>query len=265
MHLNKYCYYEKHAKMQLKHSYYHFQHAISPEDCQRIIDLGTGQLERERREGINVEAYTFGDSQKGAMPGASPQGDATKQELKNNGINNAYVRDSEVTWLRESWLYDLFHPLINRANQEAGWNWQWDSSENFQFTVYKPGGFYSWHKDGMSDHFGAYKRYIYGVTPEPLKANGNLPFGYTSDDGLVGKVRKISMTCNLNVPGEYDGGNLMFDFGHHHDGDQFHECIEIRPQGSVIVFPSFIDHCVSPLTKGTRYSLVLWNLGDPFR
>jgi PKHD-type hydroxylase len=82
---------------------------------------------------------------------------------------------------------------------------------------------------------------------------------------MVGKVRKISMTCNLNVPGDYDGGNLKFDFGHHTDGSQYHECEEIRPQGSIVVFPSFVDHTVTPITRGTRYSMVLWCLGKPFR
>ena len=42
-------------------------------------------------------------------------------------------------------------------------------------------------------------------------------------------------------------------------------CTEIRPQGSVIVFPSFVWHRVTPVTKGTRYSLVLWTCGQPFR
>ena len=34
---------------------------------------------------------------------------------------------------------------------------------------------------------------------------------------------------------------------------------------SVIVFPSHVYHQVTPVTKGTRYSLVGWNLGYPFR
>ena len=30
---------------------------------------------------------------------------------------------------------------------------------------------------------------------------------------MVNKVRKLSITINLNESGEYDGGNLKFDFG----------------------------------------------------
>ena len=37
------------------------------------------------------------------------------------------------------------------------------------------------------------------------------------------------------------------------------------PKGSIVVFPSFIWHRVKPITKGTRYSLVMWNCGYPFK
>ena len=60
-------------------------------------------------------------------------------------------------------------------------------------------------------------------------------------------------------------GNLKFDFGPHASGQRFHECVEIRPQGSIIVFPSYVYHQVTPVTSGTRYSLVLWSLGQPFK
>ena len=42
-------------------------------------------------------------------------------------------------------------------------------------------------------------------------------------------------------------------------------CEEIRPKGSIIVFPSFLYHQVTPITKGTRYSLVMWVLGRPWQ
>jgi PKHD-type hydroxylase len=254
--------------MQLKNSYYYFISAIPPETCKRIIELGTEKIAAEKAAGHSVEAYTYGEMQKGARgDDAAPQGDQSRQTMiKEQGSEKQfYVRDSEVTWLNDQWIYDLLHPYIREANAQAGWNWDWDYSESFQFTVYNPGGFYSWHKDGASDHIGAYKRYIHGVTPVPLKPDGKLPEGYVTDPAMVGKIRKISLTLNLNEPGAYEGGNLKFDFGFHTDGEQFHECEEIRPQGSVIIFPSFVDHNVTPITKGTRYSLVLWTLGKPFR
>ena len=42
-------------------------------------------------------------------------------------------------------------------------------------------------------------------------------------------------------------------------------CTEIKSQGSLVVFPSFVKHRVKPVTKGTRYSLVIWNLGQPYK
>ena len=40
---------------------------------------------------------------------------------------------------------------------------------------------------------------------------------------------------------------------------------DILPKGSIIVFPSHLWHRVRPVTSGTRYSLVTWNLGKPFK
>ena len=57
----------------------------------------------------------------------------------------------------------------------------------------------------------------------------------------------------------------MFDFGEHSTNNRFHICKEAREQGSIIVFPSSVYHMVEPVTKGTRYSLVMWNLGRPLR
>ena len=89
--------------------------------------------------------------------------------------------------------------------------------------------------------------------------------GFTDNKYYWGKIRKISMTINLTEPDDYKGGDLKFDFGPHAGRGRFKTCKEIRPRGSVIVFPSFLHHQVTPVTEGTRYSLVLWNLGKPFR
>ena len=40
---------------------------------------------------------------------------------------------------------------------------------------------------------------------------------------------------------------------------------EIKEKGSIIVFPSYEFHKVAPIIKGTRYSLVIWFLGKPFK
>ena len=42
-------------------------------------------------------------------------------------------------------------------------------------------------------------------------------------------------------------------------------CKEIKPKGSLVVFPSDVWHRIKPIKQGYRYSLVVWNVGDPFR
>jgi PKHD-type hydroxylase len=259
--------------MQVKNSYYWFKEALTPDQCQKIIDLGVSEIERVRKAGGRTAASTYGDNDKESMikKGLKPKPqidktlDEIKQETGKEGSqieNEKYVRDSEIAWLNDRWLYDLIHPFIRRANDDSGWKYQWDFSESFQFTKYGPGQFYGWHADGNSCHLGKYKRYIPGVSP--TTPDGGIPRGYTDNPNMVGKIRKLSMTINLNKPGEYDGGNLKFDFGPHAQGQRFHECVEIRPQGSIIVFPSYVYHQVTPVTRGTRYSLVLWSIGKPF-
>ena len=36
-------------------------------------------------------------------------------------------------------------------------------------------------------------------------------------------------------------------------------------KGDVVVFPSYFLHRVSPVTKGTRYSVVAWAVGNKIR
>jgi len=219
--------------------------------------------------------------------------------------SDGYVRDSSIAWLSDKWIYDLIHPLIHQANQAAGWNYEWDFSESCQFTKYQPGQFYGWHADGSSDwpnmykpawmvddvwkkcklipnkdgsdwvyeDFNGFKVPKYEVLEEdaPIRkrkaydGRTMLASGWTDNRMMWGKVRKISMTLNLTEPSEYKGGNLKFDFGPHAGRGRFKTCQEIRPRGSMIIFPSFIHHQVTPVTEGTRYSLVVWSLGKPFR
>ena len=68
-------------------------------------------------------------------------------------------------------------------------------------------------------------------------------------------------------PKEYKGGELEFDL-RNLDPDKkpnLRSCTEILPKGSLVVFPSFVWHRVKPVTKGERNSLVIWNLGYPFK
>jgi len=253
--------------MNTKNSYWYFTQAISKQQCQQILDLGENQLKSEKELGKNTFATTFGNKSKQNLKNASSQKDLSIEEIKNLGLDNEsmYVRDSEVTWLTEQWIYDLVTPFIQQANQYSGWNYQIDFFEDIQFTKYNsPGGFYGWHQDCAGDWHARYKRLIPGVTHKTDNTD-NTHGKYTLYNDYIGKVRKISMTLNLSEENSYEGGNLKFDFGPHISGERYKVCEEIRPQGSMVVFPSYEFHCVTPVTQGTRYSLVLWALGAPFK
>ncbi len=250
--------------MDLTNKFYYFDRALDKETCEKIISMGKDRMEQDRQRGYSNTGRTAGGWEKDNRPAAASRGTKTTQELLKENINEAYIRDSKITWFNESWLFDLLKPFVYKANQNAGWNWQIDFHENMQFTTYDSGGYYGWHTDGGSDSYCTYRRYIHGVTPVELTKDGNLPHYYVQDQDMVGKIRKISMTVNLTDETSYDGGDLMIDFGAHSAKGQY-VVSEARNQGTVILFPSFLYHCVSPVTRGTRYSLVMWSLGDPFK
>ena len=247
--------------MELRHNYWYFKSALNDETCDKILEVGKKRLQECREQGISVSATTFGFADKESVlkKNSLAQSGANKLSNELDGKDEYYIRDSNVTWLADQWLYDIAWSFLNEANKNAGWNWQYDWSENFQFTEYKPEGFYNWHTDGASDYFGRYKRAIPGVIENSPGSGSN----YVYNENMLGKIRKLSMTINLNHPDEYEGGSLKFDFGPHRK-DRYYECEEIKPRGSIIVFPSFLHHQVTPVTKGIRYSLVLWTLGKPF-
>ena len=75
------------------------------------------------------------------------------------------------------------------------------------------------------------------------------------------------MSISLSDPKEYKGGDFEFDFRQHVNikKNSFLKAKELKPKGSIIVFPSYIWHRVLPITSGTRYSLVAWVCGKPFK
>ena len=246
--------------MDLKHNYWHFESALTSKECKHIIDVGEKRIKEFQFHNYNTKGTTAGGHSKQEITSknkdAKPLDDKTNQEVKQ--LEDTYIRDSEVCFFNYDWCYDLIMPYVYKANSSAGWNFDIDFAEDFQFTKYYPDGFYGWHVDGGGDMYSSYLP----LDENTKKEKNRLYSPYLS---WQGKCRKLSVTVNLNSPGEYEGGKLKFDCGPHAKGERFHECDEIKPQGSIIVFPSFLYHQVTPVTKGTRYSLVLWTLGKPFR
>jgi len=171
-------------------------------------------------------------------------GDYDPEKVSEDDIKDvSKKRKSNVVWMSDRWIYNEIHPYINLANKNAGWNFEWDHSEACQFTKYGKEQFYDWHCDSWDK-----------------------PYNKPDDPSRHGKIRKLSCTVSLSDETEYEGGDFEFDFRNTDSGsNQPRLCKEIRPKGSVVVFPSFVWHRVKPVTSGTRYSLVIWNLGKPWR
>ena len=248
--------------MDTKIDYWLFNSIISKEDCQKIIDRGLEQLDLLQKEGFDSNATTFGDNHKTGTRSISQQ-DLTTQQVKEKNINenDVYIRDSNISWLSDSWIYDLIWPHVSKANNSAGWRYDFDWAEPAQFTIYNKDQFYGWHSDGTNDYNNIKRREIPGVYDKTHCDKGL----FTPLKELVGKVRKLSITLMLSEPNDYEGGNLKFDFGAHSKNRYKEISGGLVNQGSLIVFPSYKFHCVTPVTKGTRYSLVIWFNGRPMK
>jgi PKHD-type hydroxylase len=217
--------------MNLSNYYWYFKSAIPPKICDDIIKYGLSHQEDLAITG----------------------GLGVNRNLKDNPLKEEEVvdlkrkRNSNIVWLNDTWIYKEIHPYIHEANKKAGWNFDWNFSESCQFTKYKLNQYYDWHCDSW-----------------------DVPYDKPEDPNSHGKIRKLSVTCQLTDGSEYTGGELQFDCRnydpHMRDEDRHVLTVkEILPKGSIVVFPSFVWHRVQPVTRGTRYSLVVWNLGYPFK
>ena len=126
-------------------------------------------------------------------------------------------------------MYDKLEEVITNINLNY---FMFDGiklNEFAQYTEYNEGGFYDWHMDS----------HISGIE------------GPTN--------RKISMTCLLSDPSEFEGGDLLFSEVHKGKAP-----IKLK-RGQAVFFASFLRHKVDTVTKGNRKSLVVWFGGPPFK
>ncbi len=205
--------------MILSNYYWQFEGALSKQICKRIIKLGLSKKVKKSK----IEFFTDG----------SPKEKANAAGRK---------RDSSQAFLNNSWIYTNIHPATHAANKSAGWNYQWDWTEDIQFGVYKKNQFYGWHTDQGVEHTN-------------------------SNRNAVGKMRKLTSSVQLSDPDTYEGGGIQLD-PRDDDPDLYEKkpFIDLsRKQGTIICFPANLWHRAMPVTKGTRYSLTLWHWGYPFR
>lgn len=82
-------------------------------------------------------------------------------------------------------------------------------------------------------------------------------YDFHVDRGLNFHVRKLSFSLQLNDSKTYTGGKLIFKEGKEQEAP--------NEQGTLILFPSFLLHKVTPMIKGERNSLVGWITGPGFK
>ena len=159
-----------------------------------------------------------------------------------DGSTSEVFRKSEIRWLNGNqpytdgdtvhhgddfiWLYKKLWTMVEEANRNV-WNFNLSHGRDaIQHTIYREGGgHYDWHMD-----CGA---------------------------GMQ-RQRKVSLTVQLTDGDDYEGGELQLWRGQ----------VPLnapRGKGTVVIFPSYMMHRVTEVTKGTRESLVLWVGGDHYR
>ena len=138
-------------------------------------------------------------------------------------------RTTTISWLPFDEMRPMYEDLnnfIQKANRNHFGFEDVEITEQAQFTEYPEGGFYDWHIDTDVN-----------MKHEP-------------------PVRKISMTLLLSPENQFEGGDLELMA----PGKRAN-----MKQGHAVIFASFLNHRVAPVTRGVRQSLVMWFGGTPFR
>lgn len=147
-------------------------------------------------------------------------------------LNYGY-RKSKVAWIYSDLFSDVYETLwkLERIANKDWFGFHVDNLEYVQLAQY----------DG--NNRGEYKKH-------------NDVFWINNSN----KHRKLSAIVQLSDPSEYEGGNLKF-----FECLSYPDEVEIKQQGTVIFFPSFVYHQVDPVLSGTRYSLAAWFEGPKWR
>jgi len=170
---------------------------------------------------------------------------------KSNGFGFASVGTNEPG----GYNVDKNYRMVKTVNirPEDGFDWLytrlmqrivWTNNERFEFDI-----------SGLNEYIQLLWYQSKEQTAEGIAGH----YKWHQDIGTYDmSLRKLSIVVQLSKSEDYDGCNLTL---------QTHRQFEIpeRKQGDVIIFPSYLPHMVTPITRGERYSLVLWVSGPPFR
>ena len=152
-------------------------------------------------------------------------GATKKEEYEQHRVSNVKFHDRNN---ETAWIFDRINYVIQAGNEQF-YNFHLNGYSQFQYTTYDSEGRYDWHMDiALGDKFDNYS--------EP---------------------RKLSFTLLLND--DFEGGEFQFNKGKEEDATT----VELK-KGKIVMFPSFMIHRVTPVTKGIRKSLVVWVMGPKF-
>jgi len=156
--------------------------------------------------------------------------EATVASAAPEGLVRGDIRVTRTAWLEPvpeaKWIYDRIQRVARALNDRV---YQFELSgfsENLQYTVY---------------HGNESGRYDWHVDQGPLRTR-----------------RKLSISVQLSDPAGYEGCDLQFQGGNQTETAP-------RERGTVIAFPSYVLHRVTPCTWGTRKAIVAWTTGPQFR
>jgi PKHD-type hydroxylase len=126
---------------------------------------------------------------------------------------------------------------------------------------------YRWLYDRVWAAAQECNRLFFNVDISAVEGNLQLARYDSSDQGFYDwhtdfagfrPLRKISVSVQLSRDEDYEGGDLELLFANQAEPME-------RTRGAFIAFPSFVLHRVTPVTRGTRWSLVAWILGNRWR
>jgi PKHD-type hydroxylase len=98
-------------------------------------------------------------------------------------------------------------------------------------------------------------RRLENVQMSQYQAGGHYDWHMDSKSPINDEQRKLSISILLNE--DFEGGGLELESNKDEN--------VLKYQGDIVVFPSFLQHRVIPVTSGTRYSAVSWAYGPTFR
>jgi PKHD-type hydroxylase len=142
-------------------------------------------------------------------------------------VKDTRTRNTAIRFAEANhWFGGIMLQHAHFANKEVGWDFELTGNEAVQYAEYGSEQHYHWHVD------------TFMLSGKPTD-------------------RKITVVCLMNDPSEFEAGELQV---------RLHQDYPVPlEKGTMIAFPSFLEHRVVPVTAGLRKSATMWVNGPRFR